>query len=265
MFEFHTDKKRYFDIQKIVTQEDVIPFIESEMGPVKGKDVLEIGCAEAGVLKAFIDHGNFGVGVELAESRYQLAREFLADDIDQRKAQIYNKNIYDVQDVVKEFGCLFDVIILKDVIEHIPEQEKFIPWLKSFLSPGGCVFFAYPPWMMPFGGHQQICKHKLLRTLPWFHLLPISLYTWILKRFGEKEGTIRELLEVKSTGINIERMYKILRRSGYTIMKESFWFTNPIYKFKFGFKKSHVFALLTKIPVFRNLVTTAHYVLFKVH
>lgn len=264
MFDFHKDKKRYFDIQKLVTQEDVIPFIASEMGSIKGKNVLEIGCAEAGVLKAFIDHGNYGVGVELSEHRYQLARNFLVDDIELGRAQIFNKNIYDVNDVTKEFGCLFDVIVLKDVIEHIPDQERFIPWLQSFLSPNGLVFFAYPPWMMPFGGHQQICENKILRTLPWFHLLPNPLYKLVLKAFGEKDWVVKELLEVKSTGINIERMYKILQKSGYVVLKESFWFTNPIYKFKFGFKKSHVFNVLTKIPVFRNFVTTAHYVLFKV-
>jgi nitrate reductase cytochrome c-type subunit len=39
MFDFHQDKKRYFEIQKMVTQEDVIPFIEAAMGPVKGKNV----------------------------------------------------------------------------------------------------------------------------------------------------------------------------------------------------------------------------------
>lgn len=264
MFDFHQDKKRYFEIQKMVTQEDVIPFIEAAMGPVKSKNVLEIGCAEAGVLKAFIDHGNYGVGVELSENRFDMASLFLTEDIKSGRAKMFNKNIYDVVDPVQEFGCLFDIIILKDVIEHIPNQEKFIPLLKSFLSPNGCVFFAYPPWTMPFGGHQQVCTHKILRTLPWFHLLPDLIYKMILKTFGEKEGTIKELLEVESTGINIERMYRILKDSGYNILKESFWFTNPIYKFKFGFKKSYVYTFLTKIPILRNFVTTAHYVLFKV-
>jgi len=166
MFEFHQDKIRYFNFQKTVTTEDIIPFIEQHYGLVRSKHVLEIGCAEAGVLKAFIDHGNSGVGVELSSSRFDLANDFLATEIAENKVKIINKNIYDIDDPEKEFGKLFDVIILKDVIEHIPEQEKFIPRLKDFIADDGVIFFAYPPWWMPFGGHQQLCRHKLLRTLP---------------------------------------------------------------------------------------------------
>ena len=47
MFDFHKDKQRYFNIQKEVTEEDVIPFLEKQIGPCINKRVLEVGCAEA--------------------------------------------------------------------------------------------------------------------------------------------------------------------------------------------------------------------------
>ncbi len=263
MFDFHQDKLRYFEIQKTVTAQHIIPFVESHGYKCEGKHVLEIGCAEAGVLKAFIDYGNTGVGIELSKYRYDLANTFLATEIAENKALIINRNIYDIQDVKAEFGRLFDVIILKDVIEHIPEQEKFIPRLKDFLAEDGVIFFAYPPWWMPFGGHQQVCSHKLLRTLPWFHLLPFLVYGWILKLFREKQATIDELFEIKSTGINIERMYRILHKSGFAIVTETMWLINPIYKFKFGLSPRILPGFLSKIPFLRNFYTTAHYILFK--
>ena len=71
MFEFHKDKSRYFNMQRQVTLTDVIPFVEAVVGKLHGKRVLEIGCAEAGVLKAFIDHGNTGAGVERSQYRYE--------------------------------------------------------------------------------------------------------------------------------------------------------------------------------------------------
>ncbi|MBK8828056.1 MAG: class I SAM-dependent methyltransferase [Saprospiraceae bacterium] len=151
MFDFHKDKQRYFNIQKAVTEEDVIPFLEKQIGSCINKRVLEVGCAEAGVLKAFLDKGNTGIGIELAESRFVLARQFLDEDIKQGKADIINKNIYDVKDPASELNGLFDIIILKDVIEHIHDQGKFIQLLRGFLAPDGVVFFAYPPWWMPFG------------------------------------------------------------------------------------------------------------------
>ena len=263
MFDFHQDKIRYFNIQKTVTSEDIIPFIEQHYGTVQGKHVLEVGCAEAGVLKAFIDHSNTGVGVELSSYRFDLAESFLADEIADNKVKIINKNIYDIKDPLAEFGRLFDIIVLKDVIEHIPDQERFIPKLKEFLAADGVIFFAYPPWWMPFGGHQQICRHKLLRTLPWFHLLPASLYRLLLQAFGEQQATIDELMDIKSTGINIERLYKILKKNDFSISGEIMWLINPIYKFKFGLKKRMVFKFLTHFPYLRNFYTTAHYILFR--
>ena len=65
MFEFHGDRKRYFDIQLENTHKYVIPFIETIKPVLSGTRVLEIGCGEAGVLKAFTQRGCVGVGVEL--------------------------------------------------------------------------------------------------------------------------------------------------------------------------------------------------------
>ena len=74
------------------------------------------------------------------------------------KVEFLCQNIYE-DAFLSRFKNQFDVIILKDVIEHVPEQEKFVPYLKNFLKPGGQIFFGFPPWYMPFGGHQQVCKN----------------------------------------------------------------------------------------------------------
>lgn len=263
MFDFHKDKSRYFQIQEDVTTEDIIPFIEQSIGSVSGKHVLEIGCAEAGVLNAFLKQGCTGVGVELSVHRYEIAQKMLSEFIEGGKADIINKNIYNIQDPKTEFGRLFDIIILKDVIEHIPDQEKFIPFLRNFLNTDGVIFFAYPPWWMPFGGHQQLCDNKLLRTFPWFHLLPMTLYKSVLRLAGEQPAKINDLVEIKETGINIDRMYHILRGHHFQILSEVYWWINPIYKFKFGLKKRQVSRFLTRIPYLRNFYTTAHYILFR--
>jgi len=237
MFEFHKDKSRYFEMQRQVTLTDIIPFIEKVTGPLQGKRVLEIGCAEAGVLKAFLDHDNTGVGVELSQYRFELACQNLTAELQSGKVHIYNKNIYDISEPAVELGGLFDLIVLKDVIEHIPEQKKFIQLLHRFLAPGGHVFFAYPPWWMPFGGHQQICTKPWLQKLPWIHLLPAGMYRVVLRIAGEPAPTVKELLEIKATGILIEQIKKFIRQSNYSISSEKFWLVNPIYQFKFGLTK----------------------------
>jgi cyclopropane fatty-acyl-phospholipid synthase-like methyltransferase len=94
MFDFHQDKVRYFDIQRIVTEENILPFIDQYHSGAT-KHILEIGCAEAGVLKAFLNQGHRVVGVELSPSRYEAALQFLAPEIVDGNAKILCKNIYD--------------------------------------------------------------------------------------------------------------------------------------------------------------------------
>ena len=75
MFDFHTDKKRYFEMQAQNARSYIVPFVEKHMTITPGMRVLEIGCAEAGVLKAFTERDCVTVGVELDEPRLVLARE----------------------------------------------------------------------------------------------------------------------------------------------------------------------------------------------
>ncbi len=257
MYEFHKDKSRYFQMTYWVTEQHVIPFIGDAFKP--GMKVCEIGCGEAGVLKAFLDKGATGIGIELMERRAALAKENLAKEISEGKAEIINKDIYDI-DPIKDKDLKFDLIVLKDVIEHIPNQEKFIKKLHDLLLPGGRVFFGYPPWYMPFGGHQQICQSKFLSKLPWFHLLPMSIYISVLKLFNESDATIKDLREIKETGIAIERVHRIIADNDFKIKKQTYWLLNPIYVQKFKLKP---LKSLINIPLLKNFYVTAHYVLFE--
>ena len=92
---FHSNKPYYFKMQRDNAADYVIPFVEEALPIVAGMHVLEIGCAEGGVLQAFLERGCYGVGVELSESRAKQAAEFLDAYIVQGKAEIHSKNIYD--------------------------------------------------------------------------------------------------------------------------------------------------------------------------
>lgn len=260
MYEFHGDKKRYFDMTFQVTKEYILPFLSEQIDFSKPLDVLEIGCGEAGVLKAFTDLGHSAFGIELEESRTELARQFMASELELGKVAFLNKDVYDV-DVDKDIGKRFDLVILKDVIEHIPHQENFIPQLHKFLKPGGKVFFAFPPWYMPYGGHQQVLPGKMASKLPWYHLLPGVSYVWMMKLLGVNQSGIRTMLEIKSTGISIERFQKINKKAGFGIVSSKHYLFNPIYKYKFGITPRTQLRLISGIPFFRNFVTMGVYFL----
>ena len=254
MFEFHADRKRYFDIQVLNAEKYVIPFIEEKFPVKAGMRVLEIGCGEGGVLKAFINKGCFGVGVELDAPRIEDAKRFLPEEIATGRLHFVVKDIYKV-DVREDFNGLFDIIVLKDVIEHIHEQAKLIGWMKNFLTAGGILFFGFPPWYMPFGGHQQMCRSKISR-LPYIHLLPKPLYRSLLRN---RKENVDDMLEIRDTGISIERFERICKKQGYCIFHMRHYLLNPIYEWKFGWKPKRQSILIKAIPFVRNFFTTCVY------
>jgi SAM-dependent methyltransferase len=257
MFEFHADRKRYFEIQAINAARYVIPFIEEKFPISPGMRVLEIGCGEGGVLKAFTDRGCYGVGVELDAPRIVHAKEYMAGELAAGKVQFISKDIYQT-DPATELGGFFDIIVLKDVIEHIHDQPKLIGWMKGFLKPGGVIFFGFPPWQMPFGGHQQICRNKWLSRLPYYHLLPRFMYRGLLKW---KKEPVDELLEIRDTRISIERFERICKNKGYRIAHTTHYLLNPIYEYKFGWKPRKQSKLVKAIPYVRDFLTTCVYYL----
>lgn len=254
----HLDEKIRFDQQVDNSLVYVLPFIEKTKPLGAGTNVLEVGTAEGGVLLPFVNKGCFCVGVDLAAHRIDFAKNFLKQEVAAGKAEFLCQNIYE-DSFFNRFKGFFDVIILKDVIEHVPEQERFIPYLMKLLKPGGQIFFGFPPWYMPFGGHQQICASKWASMLPYYHVLPRFLYRGILKMAGEYPSTIKELMEIKDTQITIERFERIIKKNGLKVLNKQDYLINPIYKFKFGLKPRKQWPPLTWIPYFRDFVTTCVY------
>ena len=260
MFDFHQDRKRYFQIQYENAVAHVLPFIEHSFSIKSHMRVLEIGAGEGGVLRAFTERGCKAVGVELDPLRVEWACGFLWEEIGRGQLFYVEKDIYKT-DLINELKGGFDIILLKDVIEHIHDQPKLFRLLHTLLNPGGVIFFGFPPWQMPFGGHQQIA-HSFLSRLPYIHLLPRPLYKGLLKLNNEP---VDELLEIRQTRISIEKFESICYDTGYQILHQLHFLINPIYQWKFGWKVRKQFTWLSKIPWFRNYFTTCVYYLIQPH
>ncbi|HYW97319.1 MAG TPA: class I SAM-dependent methyltransferase [Bacteroidales bacterium] len=254
---FHRDK--YFEEQAYTSKHYVIPFIEEVMKLDPGMEVLEIGCGEGGNLRPFLEIGLKATGVDLLESKIENAKKIYRNYSHKNNLTLVCEDIYDVGD---RFDHRFDVIIMRDVLEHIHNHEKFLHYVKRFLKPRGKFFLGFPPWQNPFGGHQQMCQSRLLSKTPFLHLLPGKLYPATMKLFGEAPGNIINLLEIRDTRITIEKFRKLIRLENYQVKKEVFWFINPNYEIKFRLKPRKQSRLISSLPFFRNfMITTCYYVL----
>ena len=250
MQERHIDRNRYFEEQAQTCRKYYIPYIKNHIGHLPHK-VLEVGCGEGGNLLPFAESGCEVVGVDIARSRIEQAQSCFIDS--NQKGTFIASDIFQLSSLEKSFP----LILIHDTVEHIEHKAQFLSGIKKYLSSGGAIFVAFPAWQMPFGGHQQIARGKVISHLPFIHLLPRFLYRWVLKACGEKEDTIKELLSIKQTRCSIEMFRNIAGQAGYRITDERLYLLNPHYEVKFGLSPRKLSKGIAMIPYIRNFFSTS--------
>ncbi len=251
MQERQTDRARYFRELALTSERYFIPYLSSFKRIERGMNVLEIGCGEGGNLLPFARLGCRTVGVDLADNKIANARRFFAGE--GAEGTFIASDIFKI----KEFESSFDIIICHDVLEHIGDKARFLSDLSRYLSPDGIVFIAFPAWQMPFGGHQQICRNRLLSHLPFFHLLPKGLYRLVLKAGGEEDYRIEELLEIKDTRLPVELFERLLRPLPLEVLDRRLYLVNPHYEAKFGLRPRLLPQPLASVPYLRDFFSTS--------
>jgi SAM-dependent methyltransferase len=255
MQERQFNRDQYFQEQSYTTEKFVIPYISDILPITSDIKMAEIGCGDGGNLKPFLDKGCSVVGIDLSGWKISQAEKSFENHRLKENLTLINKDIYEIRD---NNNLKFDLIMVRDTLEHIPNQDLFLEHLKYFLKPDGKVFLAFPPWRMPFGGHQQMCESKFLSVLPYFHIFPNILYSLILKLFGESQDMIDGLMEVKETRISIRKFKQILFQRNYKIEKLTYFLINPNYEVKFKLKPRKL-PIVLNIPYLKDFFITTLY------
>lgn len=251
----HHDRKQYFDELATSSTNYFVPYLERFIDITPSTTVFEIGCGDGGNLLPFARMGCRVTGVDLTAEKIEQARIFFGDLAS--RATLSTGNIFDMTATER-----YDIVMIHDVIEHIAQKRDFMEHIKQFVAPDGIVFFGFPAWQMPFGGHQQICKNRWVANFPFIHLLPKPLYRWVLKSFCDARA-LEELMEIRSTRITIERFERLARESGYAIINRQLWFINPHYEAKFGLRPRHLYTAIGAVPYLRNLFSTSCFFVLK--
>ena len=250
----HLDRYAYFNDLAVTSRDFYIGYLGKFIRLYPGMKVLELGCGEGGNLLPFAEAGCEVTGIDIVKTRIEQAVEFFA-----RKKAKGTFICSDIADVSEDIGK-FELIVIHDVIEHIPgggEKLAVITKAKSMLKDGGIIFWGFPAWQMPFGGHQQICRNRILSHLPYIHLLPAPLYKLLLRMGKEDDSCVRELLSIKSCGVSIEQFERMMRQTGSEVIDKIYWFINPHYKRKFGFTPKKLYGWVGKLKYLRNYFCTS--------
>jgi 2-polyprenyl-3-methyl-5-hydroxy-6-metoxy-1,4-benzoquinol methylase len=220
-FDFHHDQERYWRMQYLCAKEYIIPFLENACHlNLRGMSVLEIGCGEGGVIAAFYDYGCHAVGMDISEARLKKAAALALQGDLPRALKFACVNILQPEQMAR-WRRRFDLIVMKDVIEHLPGHQRALEHVAALLKPRGHLFLSFPPWYMPYGAHQQMFD-SILKFTPYTHLLPRSWFRWLAHRFGERPAVIDELADLYSSRLSLAAFNKLLREIPFAVVLKSF-------------------------------------------
>jgi len=256
MKRLHGNAEAYWKYQKRYAEEVLLPLFQSWGWKTEGKKVLEIGCSEGGILEALQNAGCIVEGVEISEKRAKNAKELQTTDFPVSVADICS------EEGIKELSGDYDLIILRDVIEHLLEKDGAFRNIKKILNKNGRLFITFPPWFMPFGGHQQVLRNHF-RFVPFLHLLPRNTYLNLIKSIEkDRPHLVRDLMDTYDARLTFRNFTKLLRRHAFILERKIFWMINPAYKIKFGLKERRM-GKLAKIPLIREIFVTSVYAWIK--
>ena len=128
-------EKHFFE-QINYTKNYLLKYLQSNIdGFNKGMKILEIGCAEGGSVFELRNQGYICDGIEIEETRVEIAKKYIKDT---------SKII--VGDITKNLNLneKYDIIIMRDVIEHLSEKEKALSNIYDLLNNGGILFLTFP-------------------------------------------------------------------------------------------------------------------------
>ena len=252
----HRDPTIIFEEQKFTVSQYILPLIAQFVNIGANKRILEVGFGVGGNMSPFVEKELSVVGVDLNANKLKVARKKYAE-------HTLNGQVVNIEDDIYNLSPAligkFDIIFLKDTIEHIYDQGRFLIHIRNFLKRDGILFISFPPYYMPFGGHQQICSSPFLSKSPYIHLLPNKLYTLLLQVAGESSGKIDVLLNIKTTGISIDRLKRLFKFHQYQTLYEAIYLINPNYEIKFGLKPKLQLSLISKIAHLRSIISTCAY------
>ena len=127
------------------------------------------------------------------------------------------------------------------------------------MAPGGAVLFIFPPYLSPYGAHQQILSRVVLR-LPWLQLLPF--FPAMVRRLEPIEGKVDEIAGLARCRLTIGRFEKALGELPWDKIAARHYLLRPAFCYRYGLPVIGA-SVVGRMPGLRELVVTGSWYLFR--
>lgn len=242
--------KHYYE-QRAFASSYLVPYLRLHLPDLAHMRILEVGCGEGGLIAVLHEQGVEAVGLELSPARVAIARE---------KNPLLRVHVGDITDpnCNEVVGGDFDLVVMRDVMEHIVERAAAMRNVRAVLRQGGFFYVSFPPKYSAFAGHQQVGR-SFLRFLPFVHLLPAILVR-ILGRIGKEHGhQIESILGHGRHGLTIAAFERLCRAQGFRPVVRELFLVRPIHRMRLGLRPLRA----PDLPVVREWLATGYEALWQ--
>ena len=245
----------YFDYETDIARLHLIPLLLRHgalSGPIR---VLDVGCGYGGTLFALTEAvpGVRGQGLDVDASMVRQGRERLGE-----AATLIHANFFEWS------GGPFELILMRDVLEHIGQPEQALAKASALLTPRGFLYASFAPFFGPFGGHQHNAS-GFCSYIPWLQILPTPYVRRILTVRGNSYKTTLELKQdlesVFATRLTLRRFRRAAAAAGLRCRSEAGYLSRPDYRVKFGWPPIR----LPSLPGLSEMLATGFEALMQRH
>ncbi len=251
----------YRRYQATLADNYLIPALAGWNVEFDGRKILEVGCGNGGCGAAFVNKGCRVVMMDIDERLVAVARDF--NSRENVAADVYAGDIFDANSSFFEHAP-FDIVMFRDVIEHLDRPVEALAIVREKLSEDGRVFVVFPPYYSPFGAHQQILPRKKFlfvpyNKLPFIQLLPKGLF---LSMAAGTDPASREVARLSDIRLTLSKFEKCVAEAGLRIEHSRMYLSRPSFALRYGIPVIDA-SILGKIPFVNELFVTAGYYLLK--
>ena len=172
-----------------------VRLIERHAGPLVKQRVLDCGCGAGEYVRALLGRGADAYGVEFDAQK-------IADGQAQGGELAARIGVGDLEALAFP-DASFDVALLNEVLEHVPDDAAALAEVRRVLRPGGRLILLSPTRLYPFETHGVFwrgTRRRVPHTLPGIPWIPLRLgsrlfdywarnyWPWELRALVERAG-----------------------------------------------------------------------------